>query len=228
MPRCSCGPTTRRRSANSRRRTRSLMSAIQFWDNMYRDLTAPTMFGNGQPSASVAAAAGRLPRGARVLDVGCGDGRNVLYLASLGYHVTALDISPVAIAKVQQFAAERGLTVDAAAQDLREMTFDADYDLIVSMGCLHWVAREAWESFLREAQAHTRVGGFHAIGVFTDALPAPEDQRDFYLGLFAQGELFTHYADWEIISQDSTQFHDEHPGGVRHHHACDTILARRV
>ena len=113
-------------------------------------------------------------------------------------------------------------------QDMREATFETDYHLIVSMGCLHLLERECWGHLLRRMQAHTCVGGYHAVGIMTDALPAPDDQREFFIGLFEDGELFEQYAGWEIISRRSVQFHDEHPNGVRHHHAGDNILARKL
>lgn len=204
------------------------MSVVQYWDNMYRDLTAPVTFGKGQPSAEVIEAADRLPAGARALDLGCGDGRNALFLASQGFNVTATDISPVAIAKVRQFASERALVIHASTQDFRGFVFEAEYDLIVSMGCLHLIEREDWGPLLQRIQAHTAVGGYNAIGVMTDARPAPEDQREYFVGLFREDELQGHYADWEIISHRSAQFHDEHPGGVRHHHAGENVLARKL
>jgi tellurite methyltransferase len=204
------------------------MSVTQYWDNMYRDLTAPVTFGGGKPSDEVVAAAKRLEAGARALDIGSGDGRNALFLASLGMHVTAVDNSPVGIAKTLQFAKERGLAVTTHVEDMRHLVLDADYDLIVSMGCLHLIEREYWQPLLRLIQTHTRVGGYNAIGVITDALPAPDDQREHFIGLFHAGELRSLYAGWEIISDQSVQFHDEHPNRAHHHHAGETILARKV
>lgn len=207
---------------------RKATSVAQYWDDMYRDLTAPVAFSGGKPSAEVAEAANRLPAGARALDLGCGDGRNSLFLASQGCRVTAVDISPIGIAKVQQFAAERALVVRTSVQDFRDFAFDAEYDLIVSMGCLHLIERERWAPLLYQIRAHTRAGGYNAIGVMTDALPAPEDQAEFFVGLLKPGELYGYYADWEIITRRTSDFHDEHPGGIRHHHAGDTVLARRA
>jgi tellurite methyltransferase len=203
-------------------------SVVEYWNGMYCNLTAPVTFSDGEPSAEVVEAAAALPVGVCTIDLGCGDGRNALFLASQGFLVRATDISPVGIAKLRQFAAERDLVVDAFVQDMRQATFETDYHLVVSMGCLHLVERECWVRLLRRMQEGTRLGGYHAVGVMTDALPPPDDQREFFIGLFGEGELFEQYADWEIITQRSVQFHDEHPGGVRHHHAGDTILARKV
>jgi len=195
---------------------------------MYRDLSAPVTFSGGQPSGEVVEAAGLLPAGSRFIDIGCGDGRNALYLAAQGHQVTAIDISPVAIAKVQQFAAERGLKIAASVQDIAHYVFNTEYDGIVSTGVLHMFERECWQSLLKSLRAHTTPGGYHAIGVLTDALPAPEDQKEHFIGLFKAGELFDLYSEWQIISRRSFQFHDEHPNGARHHHAGDNLLARKI
>ena len=48
---------------------------------------------------------GRLPRGMRVLDAGCGNGRNLLYLLRNGYDVSATDRDPGAIGEVGRLAA---------------------------------------------------------------------------------------------------------------------------
>jgi tellurite methyltransferase len=125
-------------------------------------------------------------------------------------------------------AAERGLAVEASVQDMRHFALEPDYDLIVSMGCLHLVERGEWGALLRRLQACTRVGGYNAVGAMTDALPAPDDQRDLFIGLFKAGELSDRYAGWETISRRSVQFHDQHPGGISHHHAGDSLLARKL
>jgi 2-polyprenyl-3-methyl-5-hydroxy-6-metoxy-1,4-benzoquinol methylase len=46
---------------------------------------------------------------ARALDIACGSGRNAVYLAERGFEVTAVDISPVALAQGAERAAEEVL-----------------------------------------------------------------------------------------------------------------------
>ncbi len=162
-----------------------------------------TFGAGGNPSAEVVQVSALLPSGACAIDIGCGDGRNALLLAARGCKVTAIDISPVGIAKVQQFAAERGLEIDASVQDIRHYTFSSGFHCMVSMGTLHLIEREYWRPFLARIQAHTYPGGYNAIGVFNDLLPAPDDQQDFFIGLFHQGELFDFDAGWEILEQRS-------------------------
>jgi len=77
--------------------------------------------------------------GGRALDVACGDGRNALYLAQLGYMVDAIDVSDVAIAALRAETAARGLAMTIAPQvvDLeREPLPAGPYDVIVMLNFL--------------------------------------------------------------------------------------------
>jgi tellurite methyltransferase len=84
------------------------------WDERWRDRAGD---GPAAPEPFLVREAPRLPRG-RVLDVASGDGRNALWLAGQSFAVTAVDVSPVAIARLQEAAAARGLMVAARAADL--------------------------------------------------------------------------------------------------------------
>jgi len=73
----------------------------------------------------------------RALDVGCGDGRNALHLARLGFEVDALDVSDFAIERLRAAAARRGLAIDARLCDLeREPLPAAAYDVVVDFNYL--------------------------------------------------------------------------------------------
>jgi len=65
------------------------------------------------------------------LDLACGTGRNALYLAEKGYDVTAIDISPRAIAGAEQMARERRLKINWIIADLDDYAILGLYDLIV-------------------------------------------------------------------------------------------------
>jgi SAM-dependent methyltransferase len=71
----------------------------------------------------------------RVLDAACGIGTQTLPLAILGYQVTARDLSPCAIARLFTEAQTRGLSIDAAVADMREVAGSlADpYDVVIAV-----------------------------------------------------------------------------------------------
>lgn len=54
----------------------------------------------------------------RALDLGCGEGRNALWLAAQGWEVTAVDFSQVAVDRGRMWAEQRGLTVDFIVADV--------------------------------------------------------------------------------------------------------------
>lgn len=54
------------------------------------------------------------------LDLGCGEGRNAVWLAAQGHNVTAVDVSPVGLAKAEQLAAAREVDVNWVCADLTE------------------------------------------------------------------------------------------------------------
>lgn len=68
-----------------------------FWEDEYLNKEKST-FGN--PSKEVKEFVPYLKKDAKILDVGCGDGRHALYLASLGFQVDAFDLSKNAIEKI--------------------------------------------------------------------------------------------------------------------------------
>ena len=79
----------------------------EFWDARYRSADR-IWSGNPNPHL-VAHVAELVPRTA--LDVGCGEGADTIWLASLGWHVTAIDVSTVALDRAAEQAAAAGRRV---------------------------------------------------------------------------------------------------------------------
>ncbi len=68
----------------------------------------------------------------RALDLGCGEGRNALWLAERGWDVTAVDFSGVAIERGSRWAERRGVTVHFRAADVVDFEPEpGGYDLVI-------------------------------------------------------------------------------------------------
>ena len=108
------------------------MNDEPFWEKAYQNLDTDTF---GKPSKEINELTNLLPTKAKILDLGCGEGRNALFLAKQGYDVIAVDISSNGIEKLQQIAQHRGLVIQSEIQDMRRYHWNTEYDLIVSHGC---------------------------------------------------------------------------------------------
>jgi tellurite methyltransferase len=193
------------------------------WETTYADLDAKSF---GDASQEILDLIPLLPPGAKVLDLGCGDGRNAIPLAQAGFMVTAVDISEAGIRKLATLSAREGLSIHCSVADMTSFTFPEEYDLIIAHGCLHFVEHIQWEEMIVQFKTHTSPFGFNAITVFTDAIPAPPDLAPLCLGLFREGELYEQYSGWEAILKTSYTFQDEHAGGILHTHAANKLVVR--
>ena len=197
-----------------------------FWEKTYTDLSTPTFCG-GAPSQEIRDVASELPSGARVLDLGCGEGRNALFLAECGFDVTAVDISETGIRKLRALAEERQLDIHSEIADMRAYRLAHSFDMISSHGCLHLVEREEWQRLIPLFKVHTNPGGINVVVVFTDRISPPDDLKEFCLGLFREGEVFSMYSDWEVLLEQSYTIEDQHPDSPPHTHPINKLVARR-
>lgn len=87
---------------------------------------------------------GGAARGLRVLEYGCGTGAAACFLARRGFEVTAVDLVPDAIAVARQFAAERGLKIRYAVQDVCSWPDDGErFDYVIDNYCLQSIVTDA-------------------------------------------------------------------------------------
>lgn len=102
---------------------------IDHWDEMY----AGEQRWSGNPNEALIAEVADLTPG-RVLDVGCGEGADAVWLATHGWDVTALDISRNAVQRTQALAAEHHVTVTGLAQGVLEADLAVgSFDLVSAM-----------------------------------------------------------------------------------------------
>ncbi len=203
------------------------MLSEPFWEKSYKDDNIST-FGT-EPNPEVNEFLEFFRKDWNVLEAGCGEAKNAIFLAKNGFlKVNAFDISENAIAKVKKIISKSELNLNAFVQDLCTYPWNEKYDLIISYGTLHFVQKEGWYKFLKEAKEHTNVGGIHIIQIFTNEVPASPDIEEFAVGLANEGELKEFYQDWKILSFKTFVLEDEHPGAPRHYHAINKIVALKL
>ena len=107
---------------------------------------------------------GRLKPGMRVLDAGCGSGRNLVYLLRTGYEVFGVDESEDALRQVRQLASTLAphLSPDNfRTEPVEQLSFpNENFDVVVSSAVLHFArSEEHWQAMLDEMWRVLRPGG---------------------------------------------------------------------
>lgn len=199
---------------------------IPFWEKAYQEYDITTF--SNEPNVSITEFEHFIPHRSKVLDIGCGEGQNALYLAQKGHYVDAFDLSEHGIAKLKHRCKLSNIQVNAFVADLTVYQFEQYYDMIICFGTLHFVAKNEWKRFINNAKEYTNIGGIHIIQIFTDTVPASEDIAPFAIGLAKDEEIKELYADWEILQFKSYVFEDEHPNVPKHLYASNKIIVRRL
>ena len=102
------------------------------WNQRYNQ---PDYVYGTQPNDFLSSVAPHIPKG-KVLTLGEGEGRNAVYLASMGYDVTAVDMSDIGLEKARRLAAERSVQITTVTADLAEYQIKPDsWDGIISIFC---------------------------------------------------------------------------------------------
>jgi SAM-dependent methyltransferase len=106
------------------------------------------------------------PRGARILDAGCGPGRLGGYLATAGHDVVGVDVDPALIeAAEQDHPGPRWLVGDLAELDLPARGITEPFDVIVSAGnVMTFLAPSTRVQVLGRLRAHLSADGRAVIG----------------------------------------------------------------
>jgi len=107
---------------------------------------------------------GRIAPGMRVVDAGCGSGRNLVYFLREGYEVYAADADPQAVESVRSLARDLAPSLPASnfrVEAVEHMSFDdACADLVVSNTVLHFARDDAhFESMLQGSWRILKPGG---------------------------------------------------------------------
>ena len=101
---------------------------------------------------------------AKVLDLGCGQGRDALFVARMGHHVLGVDISRTGISQMLEEAEREGLDVRGVVADALEYESSGDFDVVILDRVLHMLQEDRERlALLEKASTVTRSGGFVLI-----------------------------------------------------------------
>jgi len=116
--------------------------------------------GLGPQTAEIASLiAKHVPPGVRVLDIGCGQGRDALPLARAGFEVVGVDIAPTGIADMLAAAEREALPVTGIVADLTGFTPEGHFGLLLCDRTLHMLSAPSRTAVLARLLAAVAPGG---------------------------------------------------------------------
>ncbi|MFG2225005.1 class I SAM-dependent methyltransferase [Streptomyces sp. NPDC048644] len=144
--------------------------AATWWDGFYGDRAKPVPFFAAKPDENLVSYLDRgLITPGRALDLGCGPGRNSLHLASLGFDVDAVDLSPAAITWAEERARTAGARIRFHCGDafsIAATELSGPYDVIHDSGCFHHLPPHRRISYLALLDRALAPGGHLALTCF--------------------------------------------------------------
>ena len=167
----------------------------------------------------------------RVLDIGCGEGKDAVFFAKCGYEVTAFDISEQGIEKAKRLAEHNKVDLKLFKADLFDYRPDTEYDIIFSSGVLHFLPQAERKGLCDSLKAHTTDIGINALNVFVEKpfiTRVPDSTRnEEKRHPWRSGELFGYYHDW-LFHTCREEIFDCNSGGTPHKHCMDTLITQKV
>lgn len=162
----------------------------------------------------------------RVLEIGCGEGKDAVFLARCGYLVTAFDESQAGIDKAVLLAEKNGVHVDFFKANALDYRIEEMYDIIYSSGFFDYLPDKIKVEFTCMLKEHTVVGGLNVINAFVDK-PFVKKKEGQQKTPWKSGALFTCYHDWLFHKCEQVIF-DCNSGGVPHQHCMDVLIAEKM
>jgi len=118
----------------------------------------------------------------RILDIGCGTGRHDIELAKRGYNVTGVDLSESMLNKARANAKTAGVQIDFRRADARNLDFDNEFDLVLSIceGAFPLMETDEMNfQILQNAARALKSGGKYILTTLNGLFPLYHSTEDF-------------------------------------------------
>ncbi|MCD4847086.1 MAG: methyltransferase domain-containing protein [Candidatus Aegiribacteria sp.] len=201
---------------------------LEYWDNLFRDLDPETMdLPRSLPASALPDFCDRyLKKGDRVLDLGCGSGRNAAYLAGRGFLVCGVDIAQGAVEFCVKRLAQLQLSGVFKQGTLENIPFpDNEFTAVVCIASLDHVTLDCASKSIDEIRRVLSESGVMLLtfdppdtdeDIVDEAEILPDGTLKFVSG-DQKGMLFRRYSDREITDlvgeENIISFNNTRSGG---------------
>ena len=164
----------------------------------------------------------------KALDLGCGQGRNALFLVQHGFDVTAVDQNELSLEILQSIVEQEDLEMPVGLYDINSASIGQTYDFIISTVVLMFLQADRIPAIIQNMQEQTSIGGYNLIvcAMNTEDYPCSVN----FPFTFKEGELANYYQDWELIkyNENPGHLHRRDENGNRIQLRFATMLAKKV
>lgn len=176
-----------------------------------------------------------IPENPKAADLGCGEGRDSIYLATRGFNVTAIDIVEQGLLKLEKFAQEKNLPIQCVHTDALNYSYPPNFfDLIVARTFLDHLTLPQIQEMTAKIRATLRPSGILFVSVFTTkdvGYLKPADQAEsecasFIQHYFEENELKSYFDDWNVMTYyERTKIDTSH--GPAHQHGVAHLIVKK-
>lgn len=206
----------------------------QFWEQRYAE---SDRVWSGRVNPVLADVAAGLSPG-QALDLGCGEGGDVLWLAQHGWHATGVDLAETAVSRARDAASAQGLgdRTTFVAADLAAWAPGDQFDLVSASFLQSWPVEIPRDEILRRAAGFVAIGG--VLLVVGHAQPPPWARHDHDGQASHQGQTFPapatdltalalEDAAWEVLACEVRDREAQGPDGTTGTLSDSVVLVRR-
>jgi cyclopropane fatty-acyl-phospholipid synthase-like methyltransferase len=186
------------------------MTTPPSWDTVYVPGAAPPPWDIGRPQPAFLRLADRGLLSGQLLDAGCGTGEHTLLAAARGAEAAGVDISPRAIARARDKAAERGLQARFEVADVLSLGhLGTVFDSVIDSGVFHVFDDADRVRYVTSLAGVLQPGGRCYLMCFSDRQPGEYGPRRV-----SQDELRAAFSDgWTVTSIEASTF-EVNPGSL--------------
>lgn len=97
----------------------------------------------------------------KLLDIGCGEGRNSVFFARNGHNATAFDTSSKGVEKSKKMASEASVKIKIFKADVNTFRLEHKFDILFSTVVLHYIPKELRDEIFNNYKTYTKKNGLN-------------------------------------------------------------------
>jgi len=171
------------------------------------------------------------PKNLSFLDLGCGQGQDLLFMNKLGYKCLGVDSSSAAINQLQKIIKRRRLKdMEVKQANISDFDFSKNnYGIISLRNILQYLKKEKAQKIIKKAQKNVEKNGFVIISAFTTEDPSYSAKTTGFKSYFKKNELLkSFFSKFHILYYFEGIIQDKGHGNYPpHQHGMAMLIAQK-